>query len=90
MTTKTLHFFISGRVQGVFFRMKTKQQADLRGITGWVRNLSDGRVEGVASAEEEVLAEFKRWLHHGPELARVLKVELEELAPQVFEGFTVR
>ena len=87
---KSIHFYVSGRVQGVFFRMKTKQQADLFGITGWVRNLADGRVEGVATGTAAVLEEFRHWLQQGPELARVLKVEWSETPPQQFSGFSIR
>ncbi|MCH7696335.1 MAG: acylphosphatase [Proteobacteria bacterium] len=87
---KTIHFIVSGRVQGVFFRMKTRQQAELHGISGWVRNLPDGRVEGVASASENSLDDFKQWLRQGPEMAKVSKVEYKELAAQGLTGFTIR
>jgi acylphosphatase len=87
---KTIHFFVSGRVQGVFFRMRTKQQADQQGITGWVKNLMDGRVEGIASAEQMQLQRFSAWLHEGPEYARVDRVEIEELEYQDFPDFSVR
>ncbi len=87
---KTLHFLVSGRVQGVFFRMKTKQQADLFSLTGWVRNLADGRVEGIASGEENNLEDFRQWLQEGPELARVLKVEYEFAPIQDFDDFSIR
>lgn len=87
---KTIHFFVSGRVQGVFFRMRTKQQADQLGITGWVRNLMDGRVEGAASGDHSQLQRFQTWLHQGPEYARVDGVDIEELEYQDFDGFQVR
>lgn len=87
---QTIHFYVSGRVQGVFFRMKTKQQADLYGLTGWVRNLSDGRVEGMASGDEKLLKEFSQWLQQGPEMARVLKLEVEEIEPEEFKEFSIR
>ncbi|MFQ5660874.1 MAG: acylphosphatase [Gammaproteobacteria bacterium] len=87
---KTFHFVISGRVQGVFFRLKTRQQADMLGVTGWVMNRPDGRVEGVASGDEEALEEFKRWLSQGPELARVLRVECAEWPVQEYNGFQIR
>lgn len=87
---KTIHFTVSGRVQGVFFRAGTKQQADLYGVGGWVRNLRDGKVEGVATAEESILSLFLQWLHQGPEMARVLKVETRELDFQEFDAFEIR
>lgn len=55
---KIVHVFYSGRVQGVCFRATTKQMADGFGVKGWVRNLSDGRVELVASQEQRVLNVF--------------------------------
>lgn len=86
----TAHFYVSGRVQGVFFRAVTREQARLFGLTGWVRNTANGKVEGMVRGEAAPLAEFRRWLHVGPELARVLKVEWEEVPDQEFEGFTIR
>ena len=87
---RTIHFTVHGRVQGVFFRASTKQQADLYGVAGWVRNLRDGKVEGVATAEETVLGLFTEWLQRGPELAKVLKVDTRELEFQELEGFEIR
>ena len=87
---RTIHFTVSGRVQGVFFRASTKQQADLYGVGGWVRNLRDGNVEGVATAEEAILELFLGWLRQGPELAKVLKVETRELELQEFDLFEIR
>jgi acylphosphatase len=85
-----MHFLVSGRVQGVWFRVAAKQQADQFGLTGWVRNLRDGRVEGMARGTEEALAEFHQWLRRGPEHARVLGVEWRESADEAFDGFSIR
>ena len=87
---RTIHFTVHGRVQGVFFRASTKQQADHYGVAGWVRNLRDGKVEGVATAEETALGLFTEWLQRGPELAKVLKVETRELEIQELDGFEIR
>ena len=87
---KSLHFLVSGRVQGVFFRMKTKQQAIFFSLTGWIRNLADGRVEGIVSGEENKLEDFRQWLQKGPELAQILKVEFEYVPLQAFEEFSIR
>jgi acylphosphatase len=82
MPKRSLRCTISGRVQGVFYRANTQKEAQKLGITGWVRNLPDGRVEALLSGEEETLAMMKTWLTKGHPLAKVLKVEIEEV---VFE-----
>ena len=87
---KTIHCYISGRVQGVFFRARTREQAMLFGLTGWVRNLPDGRVEVMASGEAAQIIHLQAWLKRGPEHARVLKLEVEELEHQEFENFSIR
>ena len=69
------HVFVSGRVQGVFFRQKTKQQAESFGVTGWVRNLPDGRVETVFEGEEEAVKALVEYCHHGPSYARVTNID---------------
>ena len=87
---KTMHFSVSGRVQGVWFRAAAQREAVLRGLTGWVRNLRDGRVEGMARGPESALAEFHRWLQRGPEHARVQNVEWREVADEDFDAFSIR
>ena len=87
---KTIHVFVSGRVQGVCFRMYTQQQASMLGLTGWVRNLPDGRVEVMASGDESQLATFENWLHKGPDMAKVLNVESSTLEKKEFNDFTIR
>lgn len=87
---KTCSFKISGQVQGVFFRQTTRQQAELLGITGWVRNLPDGSVEGQASGDEASLNTLREWLRHGPRTATVLKLEWQEVELQHFNGFAIR
>jgi acylphosphatase len=84
------HYRVSGRVQGVFFRAATRQQACALGLTGWVRNLADGRVEGMASAEPARLQLLRNWLKHGPEMARVTKLDVTEQAYQAFDSFEIR
>lgn len=72
------HLLISGVVQGVFYRLSTQQKARNLGLRGWVRNLSDGRVEALAigaPAEVEALIE---WCQNGPDRARVENVEVTE------------
>lgn len=70
-----VHVFVSGSVQGVFFRQKTKQQAESFGVTGWVRNLPDGRVEAVFEGEEEAVKALVEYCHHGPSYARVTNID---------------
>lgn len=66
---------ISGRVQGVFFRQSTKEQADRLGVFGWVRNLPDGDVEALLEGAPEQVEALVRWCHTGPPAARVDAVE---------------
>jgi len=70
-----LHLLISGRVQGVCFRMYTCDEARRLSLTGWVRNLPDGRVEVQAEGPAEDLRVLRRWCHHGPAHAIVRGVE---------------
>lgn len=86
-----VHLRIEGRVQGVFFRQSTKDEADRLGVRGWVRNLEDGAVEAVLEGEPEAVEALVAWCHRGPPGARVLRVEKEvEQAPDVFSEFRVR
>lgn len=74
---KRLHAVVSGVVQGVFFRAFVRFQAGQLGLTGWVKNLDDGRVEVMAEGSEEKLKEFLEKLKHGPPAAVVEKVDAE-------------
>ena len=84
------HFLVSGQVQGVFFRTSTQDTARQLGLTGWVRNLRDGRVELVACGAEAPLKELEQWLWQGPRHARVEQVAAQETAKESFAGFSVR
>ena len=66
---------IRGKVQGVYYRESSRREAMRLGLTGWVRNLSDGSVEAVAEGSPEALEEFIAWCRHGPPQARVTDVE---------------
>jgi acylphosphatase len=86
-----MHLFISGRVQGVFFRAHARDLAQRLGLVGFARNLPDGRVEVVAEGPEEKLQELLRFCHHGPPLAHVTAVEVRWEEPTgEFRGFSVR
>lgn len=67
--------FISGRVQGVFFRDSARRVAIRLGLCGWVRNRHDRRVEVLAAGEPAQLREFEKWLQTGPERAKVTNIE---------------
>jgi acylphosphatase len=77
------HFFASGRVQGVGFRAATRHRALELGLTGYVRNLADGRVEAFAQGDPAAIEAFAQWLRHGPRLASV--AGLQRL-PAAIEG----
>ncbi|WP_405222478.1 acylphosphatase [Lentisalinibacter sediminis] len=72
-----LRFFVSGQVQGVWFRASTREQARRHGITGHARNLPDGRVEVLACGDPEALGRLETWLWQGPDAARVTDVARE-------------
>ena len=71
---KRIHVLISGKVQGVFFRAEAQRAAMDLNLTGWVRNLPDGRVETVLEDEDTNVDKMLAWCHHGPPAARVQEV----------------
>ncbi len=75
-------YLISGIVQGVGFRYFVRRKAELYGLSGWVRNLPDGRVEVFAQGPEESLKELEKDLWKGPSLARVEQVEVFDAKPE--------
>ena len=75
MSNKRLRVLISGRVQGVFFRASTREQADRLSLRGWVRNLPDGRVEALFEGSEAHLEEILGWCRRGPSGSLPEKVE---------------
>lgn len=81
-------FFVSGQVQGVWFRASTAREATRLGLAGWARNLSDGRVEVLAAGATEAIDELARWLHIGPPAATVHAVEAAPAAPRECEHLT--
>ena len=85
-----LHAFITGRVQGVFFRAETRQQALLLGVTGWVRNMPDCRVEVLAEGENSCVRQLLDWCRTGPPHAAVDHVEeLPEPYTGQFDSFSI-
>jgi len=84
-------FLVSGKVQGVWFRASTREQALRLNLQGFARNLDDGSVEVVAQGDEASLALLESWLWQGPRLAKVSNVQREVLAvPPHVEGFSTR
>lgn len=71
-----VHVLVTGRVQGVFFRSETSRRASLLEVTGWVRNLQDGRVEVVFEGERENVRELVEFCKRGPSGAKVERVEV--------------
>lgn len=80
-------FLISGRVQGVFYRASTRNKAHELGLTGYAKNLPDGRVEVLAAGSEEALLLLEKWLWQGPPAAQVTAVEAFEATVAPPESF---
>jgi acylphosphatase len=71
------HVFVSGKVQGVYFRQNTQQNAQEHGVLGWVRNLADSRVEAVFEGDKDAVSKVVEWCRHGPAAARVDGVDVK-------------
>lgn len=83
-------FLVAGHVQGVFFRASTREQAQQLGITGYARNLPDGRVEVVACGTDTQLDALHGWLRRGPPQAVVEACTSTAVADQAFSSFGIR
>jgi len=81
---------VTGRVQGVFFRAWTAEQARALGIHGWVRNASDGSVEGHLEGDQSAVQRLIELLQQGPPSARVTRVDVEMAEPEGNYSFEVR
>src|SRR3954468_22009567 len=81
---------IHGSVQGVFFRETTRRRAESRGVSGWVRNCSDGTVEALFEGEPEAVEAMVAFAREGPRAASVERVDVEDAAPEGGGGFAVR
>lgn len=88
---KRVHIFITGFVHGVTFRMTTKYKAKLLGLNGWVKNISDGKVEAVFEGEKEKVEEMLNWAKKGPPGAKVDRVEVKwEEYKGEFKNFEIK
>jgi len=85
------HVYVSGRVQGVFFRDATRQKAEELGLSGWVRNLSDGRVEALFEGPSDTVRQAVQWCEGGTPEASVDNVDADfEEAKGDLESFEMR
>ena len=90
-TNARVRLKVVGRVQGVYFRASTVQQAQSLRLTGWVMNSPDGSVEAVAEGAKQKLEELIAWCHQGPDGARVTHVDVRWETPENnFYGFNIR
>lgn len=78
MAQKRIHVIVQGRVQGVFFRAYTKEEADRLGLAGWVRNRHDGTVEALIEGEATAVDRMVEWLDEGSPMAQVTGVQVTE------------
>jgi len=84
------HVFVSGKVQGVYYRATTRDTARDRGVDGWVRNLDDGRVEAAFEGDADAVEGMVEWCHTGSTAADVDDVAVEYEAPEGESGFRIR
>ena len=85
------HVFVSGRVQGVFYRASTREIALIHHLTGWVKNLSDGRVEAMLEGKKGNIEEVVEWCRSGPPAAAPSNLEIKWLNYSgSFNDFTMR
>jgi acylphosphatase len=90
MSTVARHVRVTGRVQGVFFRAWAREQAQALGVSGWVRNCPDGRVEAHVEGEEGAVDRMIEKMRRGPPSARVEDVRTWDVDPCDFDAFEVR
>ena len=84
------HVFVSGTVQGVYYRATTRGRATEAGVDGWVKNLPDGRVEAVFEGEKATVESMVEWCHEGSPAARVEDVAVEYEESRGLDGFEIR
>ncbi len=90
MKRRRVHVWIKGRVQGVFFRAYTRDATHTIGVSGWVRNLPDRRVEAIFEGEADKVEMMIEWCNKGSPIGRVDRVEvLEEVYTGDFDGFEI-
>jgi len=90
MSRKRVHVYVSGRVQGVYYRATTRDEATERGVDGWVKNRDDGEVEAVFEGDPDAVEEMVDFCYDGSSMANVSTVDVEEEEPEGLDGFEVR
>lgn len=84
-----MHLYISGRVQGVFYRATCESEAIARRLSGWVRNCSDGSVEAILEGQRDKVDDMIKWCYKGPPGAKVSDIKAEWETPKGEKGFRV-
>jgi len=87
---KTKHFYVAGKVQGVWYRASTHRKAVKLALTGWVRNLEDGRVEVLATGDVTQLKNLEEWLWKGPVGANVESIDINDIELEDHKTFEVK
>lgn len=86
---QSAYFRVKGKVQGVFFRARTKDRADELGVNGWVRNTEDGDVEVLAQGSPERVNQLESWCRQGPSRAKVVSLERSDRESEEFTSFNI-
>lgn len=89
MAQRGVHVYVTGKVQGVWFRANTQHKAQELQLTGWVKNLADGRVECMIFGTEEQVEKMIQWLWQGPELAKVSDLAIKEIDYEIKNNFEI-
>ena len=87
---KTVNVEVHGVVQGVFFRVSLRQQAEQLGVFGWCKNTGAGTVLCCFEGNSDQVDQLVRWAHEGPPSSRVTRVDVTEETPQHFDAFVIR
>ena len=90
MSRRRVHVYVSGRVQGVYYRATTRDTARERDVDGWVKNLDDGRVEAVFEGDPEDVDAMVEFCHEGSSRADVTAVDVTAETPEGLDGYEVR
>ena len=85
----TVHLLIEGEVQGVFYRATAKEMADKLGVTGWIKNTWEGKVEAMVAGDEISVQKFVGWCWEGPKKANVTNVTVSKKEEKTFDNFSV-